>query len=99
MNILLICSAGMSTSMMVKKMSEAAQAQNIEATIWAVAEVEASEEVKKADVILLGPQIRFKLAHIKSLCPEKPVEAIDMRNYGMMDGKAVLQTALSLVKQ
>lgn len=98
MNILLICSAGMSTSLMVQKMRDEANVKAIDATIWAVAEVEASEEVRKADVVLLGPQIRFKLPQIKALCPNKPVEAIDMRLYGMMDGKAVLEKAIQMVK-
>lgn len=98
MNILLICSAGMSTSLMVQKMRDIAKEEGMEANIWAVAEVEASEEVKKADVVLMGPQIRFKLAQMKALCPNKPVEAIDMRAYGMMDGKAVLETARALLK-
>lgn len=98
MNILLICSAGMSTSLMVAKMREVASEEGYEANIWAVAEVEAADEVKKADVVLLGPQIRFKLAQIRNMCPDKPVDAIDMRSYGMMDAKAVFHTALAMMK-
>ena len=40
-NILLVCSAGMSTSMMVKKMQEAAEEKKIEAEIWAVGDADA----------------------------------------------------------
>lgn len=36
--ILLVCSAGMSTSMMVNKMKDAAAAKGVEAEIWAVAD-------------------------------------------------------------
>lgn len=44
MNILLCCAAGMSTSLLVTKMERAADAQGIEARIWAVsgAEVQGS---------------------------------------------------------
>lgn len=44
-NILLVCSAGMSTSMMVKKMQEAAAAKGIEAEIWAVGDADAVNNV------------------------------------------------------
>ena len=52
-HILLVCSAGMSTSMLVKKMQDAASEKGVEATIWAVGDAESVEEVKKADIILL----------------------------------------------
>ena len=40
--ILLVCSAGMSTSFMVNKMKDSAKARGIEAEIWAVADAEAA---------------------------------------------------------
>ena len=45
-NILLVCSAGMSTSMMVKKMQEAAEEKKIEAEIWAVGDADAVNNVE-----------------------------------------------------
>lgn len=98
MNILLICSAGMSTSMMVEKMKTVAAQSGVEATIWAVAESEADQNIEKADVILLGPQIRYKLAQIKEWAKGKPVDAIEMRAYGMMDGKSVLEQARKMLE-
>lgn len=50
-NILLCCSAGMSTSLMVSKMQASAEERGIEATIWAVPEAEAQANAEKADVI------------------------------------------------
>ncbi len=45
--------------MLVKKMQDAASEKGVEATIWAVGDSESVEEVKKADIILLGPQVRY----------------------------------------
>ena len=45
--------------MMVKKMQEAAAEKKIEAEIWAVGDADAVNNVKKMDVMLLGPQVRF----------------------------------------
>ena len=50
------------------------------------------------DVILIGPQIRYELENVKSLAGDVPVAAIDMRDYGMMNGPKVLDQALALVE-
>lgn len=98
-NILLCCSAGMSTSLMVSKMQASAEERGIEATIWAVPEAEAQANAEKADVILLGPQVRFLLDKVKSVAGDTPVEVIDMMAYGMMDGAKVLDQGLKLIGQ
>lgn len=95
--ILLVCSAGMSTSLMVTKMQAEADARGIETKIWAVADAKAQTEVEEADCILLGPQVRFLLSKIQGFAGDKPVAVIDMAAYGMMDGKKVLDQALALL--
>ena len=57
--ITLFCSAGMSTSLLVNKMKEAASAAGKDYEIAAYSMNEAPEKGKTADVILLGPQVRF----------------------------------------
>lgn len=89
-NIVLFCSAGMSTSVMVRKMEEAAKAMNYDCKIAAYSVSEATTYGPDADIILLGPQIRFNLNKVRGLLPGKIVEVIDMRVYGMLDGKAVI---------
>lgn len=89
-NIVLFCAAGMSTSLLVTKMQEAADNSGYEAKIAAYPIAEASTHGKDADIILLGPQVRFELENVKKACPGKPVEAIDMLAYGMMDGAKVI---------
>lgn len=99
-NILLVCAAGMSTSMLVKRMKDHAEAGNIEVNINALAISEAKEIINKngADVVLLGPQVRFQKSEIEDVAQGKiPVAVIDMKHYGQMDGKSVLDTALNLL--
>ena len=95
--ILLVCSAGMSTSMMVQKMKAAADQRGLEAEIWAVGDAQAAENIKIADVLLLGPQVRFLEGKMKGLAGGKPVAVIDMLAYGTMDGAKVLDQALKLL--
>lgn len=90
-NIVLFCAAGMSTSLLVTKMQQAAAADGYEAEIAAHPIAEAETFGVNADIILLGPQVRFELARIQGMFPDKKVEAIDMRAYGMMDGAAVIK--------
>jgi PTS system cellobiose-specific IIB component len=95
-HILLCCSAGMSTSMLVKKMRQAAEEKGVEAEIWAIPKAELSENKDKADVILIGPQIRYAINDVKKVVGSgKPVDVIDIRDYGTMNGKKVLDFALS----
>lgn len=61
----------------------------------------ASCEVPKADVALLGPQIKFALPEIKKLTDqaENKIGVIDMMDYGMMNGEKVLNMALELLEK
>lgn len=95
--VLLVCSAGMSTSLMVTKMKDSAKAKGIEAEIWAVSESEAIDNLQNADVLLLGPQVRFLESKMKGLAGDKPVAVIDMQAYGTMNGEKVLEQALNLL--
>lgn len=97
--ILLICCAGMSTSALVKKMQEEATKQNLEVEIWASGTSEAQKEYLKADIMLLGPQVKYMLKTMEKMVDGKiPVLPIDMMMYGRMDGVAVLKTALDKIE-
>lgn len=98
--ILLACSAGMSTSLLVNNMKKEAAAQGIDAEILAVPIAEAEVVYGDWDVVLLGPQVRYVLKKFTELGKAKgiPVDVIDMRMYGMMDGKGVVNQAMKLLK-
>jgi cellobiose PTS system EIIB component len=98
-NILLVCAAGMSTSLLVNKMKEAAKLKNIEVEIKALPVAECASVIDKMDIVLLGPQVRFQKSQIEAIVKGRiPVEVIDMRLYGTMNGQAVLEKALELIK-
>lgn len=101
MNILLCCAAGMSTSLLVQKMQKAAAEQGLECKIWAESVEVAKTQIDQADVILLGPQVRYLLSQMKKLGEEKgvPVDSINPVHYGLCNGSEVLKTALTLVNK
>lgn len=92
-NILLVCASGMSTSMLVKRMKEAAEAQQFDCTIEAVGNAYVKEKRGSIDILMVGPQLRFSFEALKKEFPEIPVVLIDTISYGKIDGKKVLEDA------
>lgn len=99
--IMLVCSAGMSTSLLVTKMQAAAKEKGIDANIFAVSAAEADRNLasKDVNVLLLGPQVRFMKTQFEKKLEGKniPMDIINMQDYGMMNGPKVLDQALELL--
>lgn len=99
---MLVCSAGMSTSLLVTKMQKAAETRGLEADIFAVSASDADNNLaaKEIDVVLLGPQVRFMKAQFEQKLAPKgiPFDIINMSDYGMMNGEKVLDQALNLIE-
>ena len=101
--IMLVCAAGMSTSLLVTKMEAAAKDAGVECKIFALPFSDAPRVLEEVDCILLGPQVRFQKAQIEKLVADAgldlPIDVINMKDYGMMNGKAVYEFALNLMKK
>ena len=95
--IVLFCAGGMSTGILVNNMKKAAAAAGKEYDINAYGLAEVDNYGPDADVILVGPQVRYALDNLKAKFPNKPIETIDVRTYGMMKGDVVLNTAMKLM--
>src|SRR5471030_3166478 len=96
--ITLICGLGMSTSMLLSKMEEVAKDKGIEVKIRATAEAKFSEYENDTDVLLLGQQVGYLLDKFKKRYAEKKmkISIINSIDYGMMNGKKVLEYALNM---
>ncbi len=106
MNILLICANGASTGVLVEKMKDFTKSHeklktkeiNIEATSF--------ENLPKylkshnVDVVLIGPQIRFKEEEVADICKPYSIKSavINTQDYGRMNAPAVLKMAIDLFK-
>jgi len=97
--ITLICAAGMSTSLMVTKMKEAAKKLGEEVEIRATSESKFKQYENDTDILLLGPQVGFLLNKYKQMYEPKgiKVEVIDSIDYGMMNGEKVLMKVLEKI--
>jgi PTS system cellobiose-specific IIB component len=100
--IALACSAGMSTSLLVLKMQNAAKEQGKDYEIFAKSTSEIDEMLSvtpKPDVLLLGPQVAYEKARVsaKGAKVGVPVDVINMQDYGLMRGERVLAAAEKLM--
>jgi len=98
--IMLCCSAGMSTSLLVRKMAEVATERGLEVEINAFGIAEFDEQFPRYQVVLLGPQVKYMLKTLseKAATQGIPVQPIEMMDYGMQRGDKVLDYALSLIE-
>ena len=100
--VYLFCSAGMSTSMLASSMQDAANKYNLPIEVQAFPDGKIGEIVAEyhPDVILLGPQIKFRYKDIAKEYAQTgiPIAVIDAGDYGMMNGEKVLKTAIKMIK-
>lgn len=87
----------MSSSILVKKIREAAEKRGMELTITAVANAAIRDEKGKWDVCLVGPQLVYAVSNIKAQL-KIPVASVDPRIYAIADGDKALDFAISLVE-
>ena len=97
MKVLLVCAAGMSTSILMKKMEKYAKEKGFDLTIKAVGIESYQEEVKNYDVLLLGPQILYRLNEIKSQSCI-PTNVINPRDYGIGNAENIFKQINEMMK-
>lgn len=98
MKVLFVCCAGMSTSLLVEKVRQTAKDRGVEMELDALGESDARKNLSVADVVLLGPQVRYLE---KSLGKEiegtnTKLAMADMLAYGRLDGGKILDQILEL---
>jgi len=97
--VLIVCSWGMSTCLLVESMLAAAAHLKIVLTIEALSAGEYAAKVDECDVVLIAPQIRHLRKSIEKLAYSvgKPVALIEPFHYATMDGQAVLGQVIELL--
>lgn len=98
MNILLLCNAGLSTSIVVAKMKNELGEDRKDWKIEAHAADEIDEYIDQFDVVLIGPQIGYRYEQLKQTI-HKPIAQISQLDYALGNGKNVLMQAISLQEE
>lgn len=97
--VLIVCSWGMSTSLLVESLLAAAAAAHYEIEVEALSAGEYAAQADECDVVLIAPQIRHLRKSIEKLAFSlgKPVAMIEPFSYATMNGQAVLEQVMLLV--
>lgn len=97
MKITLLCAGGMSTSIIVQKMSVMAKEKQLDLEIAATSLAEFLEVKEQTDIFLLAPQVKYKLKEFeKQIAENQKIGVIDSTDYGRMQIENILDYALSL---
>ena len=92
--ILLVCNAGMSTSIIAQKMEELGKG---EIKVTAVGISDYQENYKDKDILLVGPQIRFQADEIQKNVTI-PVMVMNFQKYGLLDAQGILDDAFKVLE-
>lgn len=95
MVITLICNLGMSTSVLVDKMTEYAKGKGIEADIEARAFQRVEDRIHQTDILLIGPQVRYLAKKFQEQYGnEIPViQTMDMSDYALQRVDKIFEQA------
>lgn len=87
--ITVACAAGMSSSMLCKKIAAAAAERGYECDCNAYATSALDSVIAGSAALLIGPQVAYQASKLKEKYADLPVEVIPMADYGRMDGKKI----------
>lgn len=88
--ILLVCSGGMSTSVLMNKMKKYGEAHGVTMEVAACGTTQYLDEVDKYNIILLGPQISYRKKQIESTVTV-PVVGIKPQDYAFGNVENILK--------
>lgn len=98
MNILLICYAGMSTSILAQKLADEAERRGYEAsTVRAVPMTELEENLEGVTAIILGPQVRFAEKDARAIAGPIPLMVASPQDFGLMRADAIMDQIEALL--
>ena len=97
MKIMLVCAGGMSTGILMKKMEKWAEEKEIDLEVKAYGVQNYEEAYQDYDCILVGPQISYKLAEIKSKV-NIPVDQIQSFDYAIGNVDNIMKQVDALLK-
>ena len=97
MKILLACSMGLSTSMLIEKLKEEGKKRGMDLDVDAVTYQIVNQYVDTTDILLLGPQIRYLVKKFQDDYGDRipVIDAMNMSDYALLNAEKILNEALA----
>jgi cellobiose PTS system EIIB component len=100
MKILMVCSGGMSSAIVVKSIQKQAKLEGMDIELKAIGTGEFEEEAKEGwDIILVAPQVRHRLPVFEATAKELniPIAVISPQGYSPLGGPRVIEQIKKLL--
>jgi len=98
---LLICTAGITTGLLVKNVQTAADERGLDIHVYSAPAIIAEQAIQSqaVDALMIGPQSKYEIARLKDFLTYKavPYKLISKENYEILDGEAVLEEIIALI--
>ena len=98
---LLICTAGITTGLLVKNVQNAADERGLDIHVYSAPAIIAALAIQSQtiDALMIGPQSKYEIARLKDFLTYKavPYKLISKENYEILDGEAVLEEIIALI--
>ncbi|HEX5351522.1 PTS sugar transporter subunit IIB [Trichococcus sp. K1Tr] len=98
---LLICTAGITTGLLVKNVQNAADERGLDIHVYSAPAIIAEQAIQSQaiDALMIGPQSKYEIARLKDFLTYKavPYKLISRENYEILDGEAVLEEIIALI--
>ena len=97
LTVTMICNLGMSSSLLVKKMSEYAVEKGVEIDIDAAPFDKMGERTNRTDILLIGPQVRHLYKKIMSEYADRipVIQVMNMSHYALLKAKEIFDEAFA----
>ena len=86
----LLCADGTSTQILAQKVQETADNLGLEMDVKAASVSGSDDACKDADLLLLTPQVAFKLDVVKMTFPDKKIDVIDVNAFATLDTQTII---------
>ena len=98
---LLICTAGITTGLLVKNVQNAADERGLDIHVYSAPAIIAEQAIQSQaiDALMIGPQSKYEIARLKDFLTYKavPYKLISKENYEILDWEAVLEEIIALI--
>ena len=98
MKLLLICYAGMSTSLLAQKICEEGKKRGVQIEVNAVPMTEMEENIEGVTAVILGPQVRFAEKEAREIAGDIPLMVAAPQDFGLMRADVILDKVEDLLK-
>ena len=99
MKILLMCANGLSTGILMNKMNQWAEQNNEDLEVKAIPIDDYLSVYKDYDVLLVGPQMRYKIKDVQKAVTDRPSAVINPSDYALGNVENIIQEVKRMIKE